>query len=130
MLPGLGGFVLGSVCLGWGSASAAGEAPDPAPAPPLEGFGEPPWPPGIPIPGHWDPHISFPSSGDPLHPLILHRHSLNPLSRGSIRGSHRIGSDGREFLSFQPGSGRFVVAAGAAQVTKRRWEHEKIQAEE
>ncbi|RMB89650.1 hypothetical protein DUI87_33973 [Hirundo rustica rustica] len=25
MLPGLGGFVLGFVCLGWGSASAAGE---------------------------------------------------------------------------------------------------------
>ncbi|RMB88829.1 hypothetical protein DUI87_34763 [Hirundo rustica rustica] len=28
MLPGLGGFVLGSVCLGWGSASPAGEGPD------------------------------------------------------------------------------------------------------
>ncbi|RMB97404.1 hypothetical protein DUI87_26132 [Hirundo rustica rustica] len=43
---------------------------------------------------------------------------------------HRLGSDRREFLSFQPGSERFVVAAGAAQVTKRRWEHEEIQAEE
>ncbi|RMB97540.1 hypothetical protein DUI87_26022 [Hirundo rustica rustica] len=41
-----------------------------------------------------------------------------------------IGSDRREFLSFQLGSERFVVAAGAAQVTKRRWEHEEIQAEE
>ncbi|RMC02638.1 hypothetical protein DUI87_20793 [Hirundo rustica rustica] len=51
--------------------------------PPLEGFGEPPLgPPGIPIPGHWDhpPRISFPSSGTPLHPLILHRHPLHPLS--------------------------------------------------
>ncbi|RMB89865.1 hypothetical protein DUI87_33729 [Hirundo rustica rustica] len=74
MLPGLGGFVLGSVCLGWGSASPAGE-------------GE--------------------------RPRI-----------------HRLGSDRREFLSFQLGSERFVVAAGAAQVTKRRWEHEEIQAEE
>ncbi|RMB99151.1 hypothetical protein DUI87_24341 [Hirundo rustica rustica] len=43
---------------------------------------------------------------------------------------HRLGSDRREFLSFQLGSERFVVAAGAAQVTKRRWEHEEIQAEE
>ncbi|RMB92146.1 hypothetical protein DUI87_31676 [Hirundo rustica rustica] len=43
---------------------------------------------------------------------------------------HRLGSDRREFLSFQLGSGRFVVAAGAAQVAKRRWEHEEIQAEE
>ncbi|RMB96073.1 hypothetical protein DUI87_27513 [Hirundo rustica rustica] len=52
------------------------------------------------------------------------------LSQGSIRGSNRLGSDRREFLSFQLGSERFVVAAGAAQVTKRRWEHEEIQAEE
>ncbi|RMB99174.1 hypothetical protein DUI87_19569 [Hirundo rustica rustica] len=48
----------------------------------------------------------------------------------SVRGSHRLGSDRQEFLSFQLGSERFVVAAGAAQVTKRRWEHEEIQAEE
>ncbi|RMB97210.1 hypothetical protein DUI87_26312 [Hirundo rustica rustica] len=27
------------------------------------------------------------------------------LSQGSVRGSHRLGSDRREFLSFQPGSG-------------------------
>ncbi|NXF14330.1 HA1F protein, partial [Smithornis capensis] len=52
------------------------------------------------------------------------------LSHGSVRGSHGLGSDGREFLSFQPGSGPFVVAAGAAQVTKRRWEQGEIQAEE
>ncbi|RMB99834.1 hypothetical protein DUI87_23612 [Hirundo rustica rustica] len=49
---------------------------------------------------------------------------------GSVRGSHRLSSDRGEFLSFQLGSERFVVAAGAAQVTKRRWEHEEIQAEE
>ncbi|RMB97513.1 hypothetical protein DUI87_25994 [Hirundo rustica rustica] len=53
-----------------------------------------------------------------------------PSAQGSVRGSHRLGSDRREFLSFQLGSERFVVAAGAAQVTKRRWEHEEIQAEE
>ncbi|RMC09464.1 hypothetical protein DUI87_13788 [Hirundo rustica rustica] len=52
------------------------------------------------------------------------------LSQGSVRGSHQLGSDRREFLSFQPGSERFVVAAGAAQVTKRRWEHEEMEAEE
>ncbi|RMB96370.1 hypothetical protein DUI87_27171 [Hirundo rustica rustica] len=56
--------------------------------------------------------------------------SCHLLSQGSVRGSHRLGSDRREFLSFQLGSERFVVAAGAAQVTKRRWEHEEIQAEE
>ncbi|RMB88749.1 hypothetical protein DUI87_34839 [Hirundo rustica rustica] len=52
------------------------------------------------------------------------------LSHGSVHRSDRLSSDRREFLSFQPGSERFVVAAGAAQVTKRRWEHEEIQAEE
>ncbi|RMB99851.1 hypothetical protein DUI87_23629 [Hirundo rustica rustica] len=67
MLLGLVGFMLGFVCLGWGSASTAGEAPDTAPAPTLEGlWGDPLAPPGIPIPGHWDhPIISFPSSGTP-----------------------------------------------------------------
>ncbi|RMB96268.1 hypothetical protein DUI87_27331 [Hirundo rustica rustica] len=52
------------------------------------------------------------------------------LSHGSIQGSHRLGHGGREFLSFQLGSLRFVVADGAAQVTKRRWEHDGIEAEE
>ncbi|RMB99847.1 hypothetical protein DUI87_23625 [Hirundo rustica rustica] len=76
MLLGLGGFVFGFICLGWGSASAAGEGERPR----------------------------IPSS--------------------------QLSSDRREFLSFQLGSERFVVAAGAAQVTKRHWEHEEIQAEE
>ncbi|RMB97320.1 hypothetical protein DUI87_26216 [Hirundo rustica rustica] len=90
MLLGLGGFVFGFICLGWGSASAAGEG---------------------------------------LHTL-QEVSGCHLLSQGSVRGSHRLGSDRREFLSFQLGSERFVVAAGAAQVTKRRWEHEEIQAEE
>ncbi|RMB96226.1 hypothetical protein DUI87_27288 [Hirundo rustica rustica] len=90
MLPGLGGFVLGFVCLGWGSASAVGEG---------------------------------------LHTL-QEVSGCHLLSHGSIQGSHRLGYGGREFLSFQLGSGRFVVADGAAQVTKRRWEHDGIEAEE
>ncbi|NXY12431.1 HA1F protein, partial [Pteruthius melanotis] len=42
------------------------------------------------------------------------------LSDGSIRGSDRYGYDGRDFLSFEPGSGSFVPADSAAQVTARR----------
>ncbi|RMB97282.1 hypothetical protein DUI87_26178 [Hirundo rustica rustica] len=74
------------------------------------------------------------SNGESMDPTGLHTlqevSGCHLLSQGSVRGSHRLGSDRREFLSFQPGSERFVVAAGAAQVTKRRWKHEEIQAEE
>ncbi|NWV23783.1 HA1F protein, partial [Origma solitaria] len=52
------------------------------------------------------------------------------LSDGSIHGSYRYGYDGRDFLSFKLGSRSFVAADGAAQITKRRWEHEGIVAEE
>ncbi|RMB89282.1 hypothetical protein DUI87_34332 [Hirundo rustica rustica] len=90
MLPGLGGFVLGSVCLGWGSASPAGEG---------------------------------------LHTL-QEVSGCHLLSHGSVHGSLRLGSDRREFLSFQLGSKRFVVATSAGQITKRRWEHEEMEAEE
>ncbi|NXF00149.1 HA1F protein, partial [Menura novaehollandiae] len=51
------------------------------------------------------------------------------LSNGSVRGSYRHGYDGRDFISFELGSGSFVAADGAAQVTKRRWEHEGVEAE-
>ncbi|NXU92496.1 HA1F protein, partial [Xiphorhynchus elegans] len=51
------------------------------------------------------------------------------LSDGSVRGSDQYGYDGRDFISFEPGSKSFVAADGAAQVTKRRWEHEGIVAE-
>ncbi|RMB88390.1 hypothetical protein DUI87_35233 [Hirundo rustica rustica] len=151
MLLGLGGFVFGFICLGWGSASAAGEAVTPQPQISVSPqFSSPcgpcPW-------CCWSPFMSMTldesvglewgSMGLGHNPVGLRGsnpcpglHTLQEvsgchlLSLGSVRGSHRLGSDRREFLSFQLGSGRFVVAAGAAQVTKRRWEHEEIQAEE
>uniref|UniRef100_A0A8C3QIX5 Ig-like domain-containing protein n=1 Tax=Cyanoderma ruficeps TaxID=181631 RepID=A0A8C3QIX5_9PASS len=46
------------------------------------------------------------------------------LSDGSIRGSDRIGYEGRDFLSFELGSGRFVAADSTAEITRRRWEHD------
>ncbi|KAF4805170.1 class I histocompatibility antigen, F10 alpha chain-like protein [Turdus rufiventris] len=48
------------------------------------------------------------------------------LSDGSIRGSYRHGYNGQDFLSFDLGSKRFVVADSAAEVTRRRWEDEKV----
>ncbi|NXK70873.1 HA1F protein, partial [Sylvietta virens] len=51
------------------------------------------------------------------------------LSDGSVRGSYRYGYDGRDFISFELGSGRFVAADGAAEITRRRLEHEGIAAE-
>ncbi|NXP94625.1 HA1F protein, partial [Passerina amoena] len=48
------------------------------------------------------------------------------LSDGSIRGSHRDAYDGRDFISFDLGSGRFVPADSAAEITRRRWEHEEV----
>ncbi|NXK70453.1 HA1F protein, partial [Sylvietta virens] len=52
------------------------------------------------------------------------------LSDGSVRGSYRYGYEGRDFLSFELGSGRFLAADGAAEITRRRWEHEGIVAED
>ncbi|NXY38833.1 HA1F protein, partial [Pomatorhinus ruficollis] len=51
------------------------------------------------------------------------------LSDGSVCGSSRHGYDGRDFISFDLGSRSFVVADGAAEVTRRRWEHEGTEAE-
>ncbi|XP_027562758.1 class I histocompatibility antigen, F10 alpha chain-like, partial [Neopelma chrysocephalum] len=51
------------------------------------------------------------------------------LSDGSVRGSRRDGIDGRDFISFELGSRSFVAADGAAQITKRRWEHDGIAVE-
>ncbi|NXF00167.1 HA1F protein, partial [Menura novaehollandiae] len=44
------------------------------------------------------------------------------LSNRSVRGSKWQGYNGRDFISFQLGSRRFVAADGTAQVTKRRWD--------
>uniref|UniRef100_A0A8D2QAI1 MHC class I-like antigen recognition-like domain-containing protein n=1 Tax=Zonotrichia albicollis TaxID=44394 RepID=A0A8D2QAI1_ZONAL len=51
------------------------------------------------------------------------------LSDGSIHGSHQIGYDGRDFISFDLESGRFVPADSAAEITRRRWEQEGTEAE-
>ncbi|NXB53222.1 HA1F protein, partial [Leucopsar rothschildi] len=51
------------------------------------------------------------------------------LSDGSVRGSYRDGYNGRDFTSFDLGSGRFVAADSAAEITRSRWEHEGNDAE-
>ncbi|NXE71316.1 HA1F protein, partial [Calcarius ornatus] len=51
------------------------------------------------------------------------------LSDGSIRGSHRNAYDGRDFISFDLGSGRFVAADSIGEITRRRWEQEGAVAE-
>ncbi|XP_036261248.1 class I histocompatibility antigen, F10 alpha chain-like isoform X3 [Molothrus ater] len=51
------------------------------------------------------------------------------LSDGSVRGSERYSYDGRDFISFDLGSGRFVAADSAAEVTRRRWKQEGAMAE-
>ncbi|NXP42549.1 HA1F protein, partial [Leiothrix lutea] len=50
------------------------------------------------------------------------------LSDGSVRGSFRVAYNGRDFISFDLESGRFVAADGAAEITRRRWEYEGIEA--
>ncbi|RMC11192.1 hypothetical protein DUI87_12106 [Hirundo rustica rustica] len=52
------------------------------------------------------------------------------LGHTSVEGPPKYIRYGQEALEHKAGIRRFVVAAGAAQVTKRRWEHEEIQAEE
>ncbi|NWZ17070.1 HA1F protein, partial [Agelaius phoeniceus] len=51
------------------------------------------------------------------------------LSDGSVRGSEQHSYDGRDFISFDLGSGRWVAADSAAEVTRRRWEEEGTVAE-
>ncbi|NXP42879.1 HA1F protein, partial [Leiothrix lutea] len=55
--------------------------------------------------------------------------SCDLLSDGSVRGLYRNGYDGWDFISFDLGSGRFVAADGAAEITRRRWEHEENEVE-
>ncbi|NXP42878.1 HA1F protein, partial [Leiothrix lutea] len=51
------------------------------------------------------------------------------LSDGSVRGTYRFGYDGRDFISFDLESGRFVAADGAAEITRRSWEQDGTMAE-
>uniref|UniRef100_U3JB89 Ig-like domain-containing protein n=1 Tax=Ficedula albicollis TaxID=59894 RepID=U3JB89_FICAL len=51
------------------------------------------------------------------------------LSDGNISGSSRFGYDGQDFISFDPGSRRFVAANSIAEVTRRRWEGETNEVE-
>ncbi|XP_023803500.1 class I histocompatibility antigen, F10 alpha chain-like isoform X2 [Cyanistes caeruleus] len=51
-------------------------------------------------------------------------YSCDLLSDGSVRGSQRLGYDGRDFISFELGSKSFVAADDAAEITRRHWEDE------
>ena len=48
------------------------------------------------------------------------------LSNRNIRGSYRYGYDGRDFLSCDLASKRFVAADSSAEVTRRCWEDENV----
>ncbi|XP_066427197.1 class I histocompatibility antigen, F10 alpha chain-like isoform X2 [Molothrus aeneus] len=63
-----------------------------------------------------------------LHTNLIVR-GCDLLSDGSVRGSERYSYDGRDFISFDLGSGRWVAADSAAEVTRRRWEEEGTVAE-
>ncbi|XP_037982325.1 class I histocompatibility antigen, F10 alpha chain-like [Motacilla alba alba] len=64
-----------------------------------------------------------------LHTL-LRVYGCDLLSDGSVRGSQQDGYDGRDFISFDLGSGRFVPADSAAEITRRRWEQETNEVED
>ncbi|NXS35545.1 HA1F protein, partial [Pomatostomus ruficeps] len=51
------------------------------------------------------------------------------LSDGSVRGSNQYGYDGRDFISFELGSGSFMAADSGAQVTTRRWNTDGLSVE-
>ncbi|XP_059347036.1 class I histocompatibility antigen, F10 alpha chain-like isoform X1 [Ammospiza nelsoni] len=51
------------------------------------------------------------------------------LSDGSVRGSRQEGYDGRDFISFDLGSGRLVAADNVGEITRRRWEQDGTVAE-
>ncbi|NXD47020.1 HA1F protein, partial [Copsychus sechellarum] len=56
----------------------------------------------------------------------LRVHGCDLLSDRTVRGSSRYGYNGRDFLSFDLESRRFVVADSAAEITRRRWEDENV----
>nr|XP_021409596.1 class I histocompatibility antigen, F10 alpha chain [Lonchura striata domestica] len=55
----------------------------------------------------------------------LHVYGCDLLSDGTVHGSYKDGYDGRDFISFDLGSGGFVAADSAAEITRRRWEQEE-----
>ncbi|NXR53374.1 HA1F protein, partial [Hippolais icterina] len=67
-------------------------------------------------------------SGVSLH-TIQRLYSCELLSDRSVCASDQFGYDGWDFLSFELGSGRFVAADSGAEITRRRWEHDGIEAE-
>nr|XP_054506968.1 class I histocompatibility antigen, F10 alpha chain-like isoform X2 [Agelaius phoeniceus] len=64
-----------------------------------------------------------------LHTLLW-VYGCDLLSDGSVHGSRRNGYDGRDFISFDLESRRFVPADSAAEITRRRWEQEGTMAED
>ncbi|KAI1229482.1 hypothetical protein IHE44_0007634, partial [Lamprotornis superbus] len=60
---------------------------------------------------------------------LLRVYSCDLRSDGSILGSRQDGYNGWDFISFDLGSGRFVAADSAAEITRRRWEGETNEAE-
>uniref|UniRef100_A0A8C0UG85 Class I histocompatibility antigen, F10 alpha chain-like n=1 Tax=Cyanistes caeruleus TaxID=156563 RepID=A0A8C0UG85_CYACU len=73
----------------------------------------------------WDtiPWVSLGTIPPGLH-TIQWLYSCDLLSDGSVRGSQRLGYDGRDFISFELGSKSFVAADDAAEITRRHWEDE------
>ncbi|RMB92730.1 hypothetical protein DUI87_30876 [Hirundo rustica rustica] len=59
-----------------------------------------------------------------LH-TVLTVYGCDLLSNGSVRGSFRCGYDGRDFISFDLGSRRFVAADATAEITRRCWEDQE-----
>ncbi|NWH87109.1 HA1F protein, partial [Aegithalos caudatus] len=97
-------------------------------------------------PGYWDSQTQRAERGQHMHTgnleILLERYNQSRglhtiqrlygcdlLSDGSVHGSFRDGYDGQDFISFDLESRRFMAADSAAEVTRRRWEHEGIEAE-
>ncbi|NXA67482.1 HA1F protein, partial [Mohoua ochrocephala] len=74
----------------------------------------------------WDtiPWVSAVPIHSRLH--ILQQECSCDLSNGSVHGSFWQGCDDRDFISFDLGSGSFMAADSAAQITKRLWESDGI----
>ncbi|NWY35128.1 HA1F protein, partial [Pheucticus melanocephalus] len=74
------------------------------------------------------PWVSVGTIPPGLHTNLIVR-GCDLLSDGTVRGSERHSYNGRDFISFDLGSGRFVAADSAAEITRRRWEQDGTVAE-